>query len=206
MGSVSELAPESLICRSDCNYTSCYCEENCYKLVEKLLVFKNFDEISVVFATSVSRKMPLWCQRAGLQRHDGFVLWDYHVFVVTIEKESSLVWDLDTTLDFPCSLTTYVAKAIRRVSVDNPEYQRLFRVISGEDYLENFASDRRHMKDDKGLYVSKPPSWPCIQTSDGRLHTLEEYTNTCADGLYGTPWTLERLLDHFVTRLQRQES
>ncbi len=39
----------------------------------------------------------------------------------------------------------------------------MFRVISAEEYLDVFASDRSHMlKEDKITYNASPPSYPPI--------------------------------------------
>ena len=42
-------------------------------------------------------------------------------------------------------------------------YSRLYRIIAGDEFLANFASDRSHMIRD-GEWISPPPSWPLIQT------------------------------------------
>ncbi len=57
--------------------------------------------------------MLIWKQRSGF--HDGVeepVCWDYHVVLVGVDASGSwAVWDLDTTLPFPCPLHTYLAAA-----------------------------------------------------------------------------------------------
>jgi len=53
-------------------------------------------------------------------------------------------------------------------------YHRRFRVIPAGVFLDNFASDRRHMKGEEGDWMQPPPAWECIQT-DRSKHNLEEY-------------------------------
>jgi hypothetical protein len=40
----------------------------------------------------------------------------------------------------------------------------MFRVISADYYLNNFASDRSHMLNDDNTYSSSPPIYPCIES------------------------------------------
>ena len=40
----------------------------------------------------------------------------------------------------------------------------MFRVISADYYLNNFASDRSHMLNDENNYSSPPPNYPCIES------------------------------------------
>ena len=53
---------ENAISKSDCLYASCYCEENVYKLVEKMREERKSDseEIWVVFISNSDRCVPLW--------------------------------------------------------------------------------------------------------------------------------------------------
>ncbi len=83
--------------------------------------------------------------------------------MIAIRKgaNSSKVYDFDVNLDFPCEFSVY-ASACLRINIDlPPHYQRysflgqlcltehnlrvscrMFRVVSAEEYLQNFASDR----------------------------------------------------------------
>ncbi|KAK7898246.1 hypothetical protein WMY93_019099 [Mugilogobius chulae] len=80
--------------REDCVYTSCYCEENVWHLCswfrsEAEVLLK---ELKVLFISNDQRTVPLWKQKSG--RADFPVIWP-------------LVFDLDSVLDFPCSLQEY---------------------------------------------------------------------------------------------------
>jgi protein N-terminal glutamine amidohydrolase len=48
-------------------------------------------------------------------------------------------------------------------------------VVPAQDYLQHFASDRRHMVSADGTWNSPPPVYPCIVAADGRTHTLPDY-------------------------------
>ena len=168
----SSLSPEAL------HYASCYCEENCYKLIERILSApsSSINEIYCVFISSPSCKTPLFSQRAA-QTEDGFVLWDYHVVVLLIGKGSMKdsddvfcnVVDLDTTIQpFPCPASLYFNCTLRPEMRLKEEYQRLYRVVSGQVYLDSFSSDRSHMKDSD----ASPPSWPCIIGSKAKTQNV----------------------------------
>ena len=62
-----------------------------------------------------------------------------------------------------------------------------FKIIKSDEFLNDFASDRRHMKkniEDDGtfLWSATPPSWQCIQGSNAAMnsivHNLNEYIDT----------------------------
>lgn len=55
------------------------------------------------------------------------------------------VYDLDTTLPFPCSLTDYIIESFQPHRILTAEYQRCFRLIPAGLFLQHFASDRSHM-------------------------------------------------------------
>jgi hypothetical protein len=84
--------------RSNCVYTSCYCEENVWWLCESLRLYSAtataapaFDmaHVYAVFVSNPSRTVPLWKQRgaelaAGAEPPtDDFVIWDYVCTAVT---------------------------------------------------------------------------------------------------------------------------
>ncbi|XP_031398728.1 protein N-terminal glutamine amidohydrolase isoform X2 [Punica granatum] len=121
-------------------------------------------------------KVPLWHQKASA-RADGIVLWDYHAICVQRKRgeSSAVVWDLDSNLQFPCPLASYVAETIRPSFQLFSEYERFFRVVHAPMFLRSFASDRRHMRDSGGNWVAQPPSYDPIIAEDGAVHNLNEY-------------------------------
>ncbi|TYJ18557.1 hypothetical protein E1A91_A09G131800v1 [Gossypium mustelinum] len=144
------------------NHTPFYCEENVYFLCKKLCSSQIADaqgsDLFVVFISNDNKQIPLWHQKAS-HRADGVILWDYHVICVQRKKDGGthLVWDLDSSLPFPCPLATYVSETIR------PSFQ-LFSEFQ-----------RRHMKDSEGNWTAQPPPYEPIVAEDGSVHNLNEY-------------------------------
>lgn len=105
--------------------------------------------------------VPLWRQRAG-RDEEKLVIWDYHVIFIYKPDERCLVFDLDSDLPFPTYFHKYVTETFRTDAILNPEYHRFFRVIAAGQFLQTFASDRRHMKKPDGTWMKPPPPYPCI--------------------------------------------
>lgn len=161
--------------------TPFYCEENVYMLCKKLcttgMANTKGSDLFIVFISNEKKQVPMWHQKAS-SRADGIVLWDYHVICIQIKGEgysSNLVWDLDSSLPFPSPLSSYVSESIRPSYQLFPEYQRFFRIVHAPNFLKDFASDRRHMKDSVGNWTAQPPSYEAIAAEDGTVHNLNEY-------------------------------
>ncbi|XP_046462418.1 protein N-terminal glutamine amidohydrolase-like [Daphnia pulex] len=150
----------------DCVYTSCYCEENVWHVCK--YVKENhpglLDKCVAVFISNEKQTIPLWSQKQSTDEK-GLVIWDYHVIFIYHAKENYFdVYDLDTTLPFPCSFEEYKTKALGLDHDLQTQFQRYFRVIPAEQYLTRFASDRSHMiKDAK--WLKPPPNYPPIFTA-----------------------------------------
>ncbi|MBA0830120.1 hypothetical protein Goarm_014665, partial [Gossypium armourianum] len=134
-----------------------------------------------VFYTLVTSELPipLWHQKAS-HRADGVILWDYHVICVQRKKDGGthLVWDLDSSLPFPCPLATYVSETIRPSFQLFSEFQRFFRVVHAPLFLRHFASDRRHMKDSEGNCTAQPPPYEPIVAEGLKTSDLESSVST----------------------------
>ncbi len=176
--------PETLnlmdsIRRENCLYTSAYCEENAYKLCERILATspdKANASCRVIFVSNDAKSVPIWRQRAS-KEENGLVVWDYHVFVLDLD----LVYDLDTTLTFPVKAVEYLEDALRDENSFFPRFKRKFRLIEAEEFLEKFASDRSHMlKPDKTGYLKPVPDYPPIQTSESS-NNLQEFISMDED-------------------------
>ncbi|XP_020085757.1 protein N-terminal glutamine amidohydrolase, partial [Ananas comosus] len=157
-------------------------EENVYFLCKKLISIGVADTVGVdlfvVFISNEEKKVPLWHQKAS-NSIDGLVVWDYHVICIQSKQKQGndidLVWDLDTTLPFPFLLNQYIPEAIRPLSFGHSMYSRLFRVVHAPIFLRSFASDRSHMKDPSGNWISSPPVYDPIVAEDGTTNNLNEY-------------------------------
>ena len=159
----------------DCQYAACYCEENVYKLTQKLAVEhpESLPDTWAVFISNPGRCVPLWSQKAG-REGDGLVVWDYHVILLHRKDDQTRVYDLDTRLPFPSQFSHYAETALGSEEDLEPKFHRKFRVVPGAEYLASLSSDRRHMKDEEG-WLQTPPSWPCIRGKEGADHNLDSF-------------------------------
>ncbi|KAM6102281.1 protein N-terminal glutamine amidohydrolase isoform 3-T3 [Theristicus caerulescens] len=152
--------------RPACAYTSCYCEENVWKLCDYIRSQDQYplEEFYAVFISNDRRMIPLWKQKSG--HGDEPVVWDYHVILLHVSSgKQNFIYDLDTVLPFPCPFDVYSVEAFRLDDSLRPEFHRKIRMIRADLYLKTFASDRSHMKDANGKWQKPPPSYPCIETA-----------------------------------------
>jgi hypothetical protein len=129
-----------------------YCEENVYHLASAPLLTARSRE--VVFISNARRACAVWHQRAA-RRPTWPILWDYHVVLLCARPWE--VWDLDSTLGFPCPAVHYLERSFRREAGE--DLAPRFRVVDADLYLERFASDRSHMRARDGSYAKDPPPW-----------------------------------------------
>ncbi|XP_034016582.1 protein N-terminal glutamine amidohydrolase [Thalassophryne amazonica] len=185
--------------RENCVYTSCYCEENVWKLCEFVRTegTTGLDQVFVVFISNDKRMVPLWKQKSGYG--DQPVIWDYHVILLHVSHElETLVYDLDSVLMFPCSLQLYADQALRSDRGIKPAYHRKLRVIPADVFLQNFASDRSHMKDSSGAWQMPPPPYSPIQTAESKMN-LDDFISMDPGVGWGRVFTLDGFLK-FYTR------
>ncbi|KAG4097953.1 hypothetical protein H8356DRAFT_1674692 [Neocallimastix lanati (nom. inval.)] len=192
--------------KSDFIYTSCYCEENVYKLCE--LLNKKFSiplsKIYAVFISNEDKQVLFWRQKSQKNNSVYPVVWDYHVIAVVEGEEGqpNVIFDLDSTLPFPCEFNTYLINAIypKQYARIVNEHQGLFRVIPADMYFKNFASDRSHMIDSEGQWLQPPPKYPPISTKECtmNIHQFINMTSNIKSEKYGTVYTLKEFIDHFM--------
>ncbi|CAI2310962.1 unnamed protein product [Caenorhabditis sp. 36 PRJEB53466] len=137
---------------------SCYCEENVYKLIERV---GKCEGLYAIFISNDCQMVPLWMQKSA-DDPLGFVVWDYHVIAIQKEKKGSKVYDLDSRLDWGVSFETYWKETMRWNDTYSSRFRRKFRVISSPAYLTLLSSDRSHMKSPDGNFLKPPPEWPVI--------------------------------------------
>lgn len=157
--------PSMLVPKEECVYTSCYCEENIWKLCDMIRV-RYPDKLSQCFAVFISndqRKVPIWYQKSAPHSYMP-VIWDYHVIMIHKQGQVADVYDFDTTLSFPNKFEDYMEYAIRSNENISLSQHRLFRVVPAIEYLNTFASDRSHMLKD-GKFTSPEPQYPIIRTA-----------------------------------------
>lgn len=169
---ITDLVPSS----PECSYAACFCEENVWKLADHVRQCSppELSKTYVVFVSNRKQVVPLWRQRAG-RDEEKLVIWDYHViFVYKSDERRCLVFDLDSDLPFPTFFHKYVTETFRTDNILNQEYHRFFRVVPAAQFLQKFASDRRHMKKSDGSWMKPPPDYPCISTAEA-THNLDEF-------------------------------
>uniref|UniRef100_A0A3P9JKL5 Protein N-terminal glutamine amidohydrolase n=1 Tax=Oryzias latipes TaxID=8090 RepID=A0A3P9JKL5_ORYLA len=167
--------------RENCVYTSCYCEENVWKLCEFIQAQKMapLDQFAVIFISNDTRT-------------------DYHVILLKVGvKSDSVIYDLDSVLPFPCTLRLYAAQALRSDRNLRPEYHRKLRVVPANSFLLNFASDRSHMRNSDGTWKMPPPSYPPIFTAESKMN-LDDFISMNPAVGWGTVYTLDHFLLKFV--------
>uniref|UniRef100_A0A1A7YPB5 Protein N-terminal glutamine amidohydrolase n=2 Tax=Iconisemion striatum TaxID=60296 RepID=A0A1A7YPB5_9TELE len=195
---MTEAADRVTPSREFCVYTSCYCEENVWKLCEFVKTERTapLEQLFVVFISNDNRMVPLWKQKSG--RADHPVIWDYHVILLHVDTQSEvLVYDLDSELSFPCSLRLYGTQALRSDRHIKPEYHRKLRVIPAESFLLNFASDRSHMRNPDGSWKMPPPSYPPLQTSEWQMN-LDNFISMSPAVGWGTVFSLNQFLQKYL--------
>ena len=205
--------------QEECVYTSCYCEENVWKLCEQFQKRGgDTKQLYAVFISSHERQTALWNLKCGGTAD--LQLWDYHVILIksapsgresiqsttdTVtgvrgHESESLVYDLDTSLPFPVSFNQYVKEVLRPElilhlrSAGLPE--RLFRVVSADAFLEEFASDRSHMRKEDGTWFAPPPTYPPIR-SQKNSNNIQEFLSMKNSSAPGTVMTELEFLHRF---------
>ncbi|XP_029023299.1 protein N-terminal glutamine amidohydrolase [Betta splendens] len=185
--------------RDDCVYTSCYCEENVWKLCDFIRRERTapMEQLFVVFISNENRMVPLWKQKSG--HGDQPVIWDYHVILLQLGLQyDSMIYDLDSLLSFPCSLKLYGAEALRSDHNIRPKYHRKLRVVPANTFLSNFASDRSHMKNQDGSWRMPPPPYAPIHTTESHMNLNDFISMDPAVGM-GTVFSLTQFLQKFTS-------
>ncbi|KXN82573.1 Protein N-terminal glutamine amidohydrolase [Leucoagaricus sp. SymC.cos] len=212
---------------SDYIYTRCYCEENIYLLCQELMVRQDVRErweVWAVFISNENKTVALWEQKAA--RVAGApVVWDYHCILVLKSKQpdsydsggdqgsvEAWVYDYDSSItQLPCPWGEYVSRTFPFQLM--PQYQSLFRVISGEDFIERFASDRSHMlspeiEGEPLKYVSPPPLYEPICGEISRQYGITSnlmQSFVCmdpdAENTFGSVMSLEKVVFKFLRRV-----
>jgi len=144
-------------------YQPFYCEENIWCLAQRADLFVGPTE--VVFIVGPDRRdarVACWYQRAA--REGEPVLWDYHVVLAErrLNADGSgtvFVWDLDTRLPCPCPAALWVAATFQDSSRVNERYHPRWRVTASDIYVRELATDRSHMRDERGRWRRPPPPW-----------------------------------------------
>lgn len=104
------------------------------------------------------------------------MVWDYHVILLQKTNESYLIYDFDTRSDFPVSAIEYLDASFPANLNINENYQASFRLVTTDNYLKNFYSDRSHMY---GI-ISKEqyPDYPALTPKENSAISLQHFIDT----------------------------
>lgn len=168
-------------------YSANYCEENIWHLC-KNPELAHFSKIVLIVSNS-ARYCPFRFQKS-INDYE-VVWWNYHVILLASNLESSLIFDFDSTLPVPISGMEYLQKTFRKHEDWTTEHLPCFKAINADDYLTSFVSDRSHMKDSDGNWLSEPPKWQLIgNNGDLPLPALLDFSELNGERIY----TLDEML------------
>ncbi|GIY44912.1 protein N-terminal glutamine amidohydrolase [Caerostris darwini] len=197
MNSFNELKIPSI---DECCYTSCYCEENVWKICE-YVKNKQSSQISLCYAVFISNRnqsVPLWCQKSGTDENK-LAVWDYHVIFIynASNDKGTLVFDLDSILPFPVPLEKYAPLTFQMDTYLQPIYHRYFRVIPAEEFLQTFASDRSRMRNPDGSWKKEPPPYPCLSIPECS-NNIDDFISMDPSIGVGKVMNLNQFLERFL--------
>ena len=167
--------------RSAYLYTSFFCEENIWWLVNTLIEQGVDAEGLEVWLLSNARKCNLLFSQRSTDG-DEPVCWDYHVVLSAALDGDKVVFDFDTRLPFPVARDIYLRQTFAGQSQLHPSLRTRVRRIPAENYISRFSSDRSHMVG-KLPTASFPTYTPISPAAPSRAIPLQAY------------WDLDRDLD-----------
>jgi len=126
------------------HYTSLFCEENIWKLIESSFTSNVIIPIDVLFIINELNSVALYEQ--NISNSNQAVIWDYHVVLTAQINNQLIILDFDSRCEFPCEINTYFNKTFINYSLLNIRYKPFIKAIPAEFYYHNFASTRQHMK------------------------------------------------------------
>jgi protein N-terminal glutamine amidohydrolase len=139
-------------------YSANFCEENIWHLCQNPAL-EGFSK-KVLIVSNSNKYCPFRFQKSI--NGDEIVWWNYHVILIASNGGSSLIYDFDSTLSVPLPGREYMQKTFPGQETMTAPNLPHFKAIEAEDYLHSFFSDRSHMKDSVGNWLSPPPQWPLI--------------------------------------------
>lgn len=144
-------------------YCANYCEENIWRLGNALALPKG--SAWVVVISNAQRRVAIWHQLGAAHPLDPIV-WDYHVVLAAAAAPDWHCFDFDSRLAQPAPIRDYLGASFPVPDRVPPGYRPLFKFIALERYLSEFGSDRSHMHSGEEGWLSPPPAWPAIGTSN----------------------------------------
>ncbi|KAF9069823.1 N-terminal glutamine amidase-domain-containing protein [Rhodocollybia butyracea] len=193
-------------------YTSHWCEENVYLLMESFTQDSSISELwepYTVFISNHAKSVALLNQKISKELGSP-VVWDYHAIAVLRPRkqpssEHSWVYDFDTQLEIPATWDSYFDRTFSTVP---DTYQSIFRVVPAATLLDHFASDRSHMLNTTGSdAVPDPtiiPPYPNLRgkfcVENGITHNLMDFISMRSGQGYGDVLSVEQVCDFFGSK------
>lgn len=157
--------------RDNFQYCAFYCEENIWKLCQEPEFLGK--SAFVAFVSNPQKSCAIWHQKAASSAIVP-VVFDYHVILLSKDEEQGwLVWDFDTTLDFPVKAETYFHDSFSIGYIVPEEFQSLFRLLTPQEYIHHLSTDCSHMKDEEGKWLQPPPDWESPFQSESGMNLFQ---------------------------------
>lgn len=171
-------------------YSANFCEENIWHLCQNPEL-KGFSK-SVLIVSNPAKNCPFRFQKSVFGEE--VVWWNYHVILLAVFNNLSLIYDFDSTLSIPLNAVEYLKKTFDEKDHLRAEHLPLFKSITAIDYVDSFFSDRSHMMDEQGNWLSSPPDWQIIgKNKNLPLAKLQDFSSTSEQKIYNLQ-ELEALL------------
>ena len=167
------------------HYCANFCEENIWQLAKQ-----TDNPCHIVFISNPCRQVAFWQQQSAPP--DQPLIWDYHVILLERRNQQILCYDLDSRLASPLLAIDYLIASFPDPKSINRQYQPHFKVISKQCYLQNFASNRQHMRQNQ-QWLSPPPAWPCIGINQNQPDNLQQFIDS-NNSQWGERYSLLALL------------
>ncbi|MFN3999101.1 hypothetical protein [Algoriphagus sp.] len=162
-------------------YSANFCEENIWHLCQNPAL-ESFSK-KVLIVSNSSKYCPFRFQKS-INNYE-IVWWNYHVILLASNEHLSLIYDFDSTLPVPLSGMEYMQKTFEKHENWTAENMPCFKAIDSCDYLNSFVSDRNHMRDSSGNWLSEPPIWPEIgNNGDLPLPALLDFSDLSEERIY----------------------
>ncbi|KAI5899877.1 uncharacterized protein SCHCODRAFT_01270368 [Schizophyllum commune H4-8] len=200
-------------------YTSHYCEENIYLLLQALAKNSSVIEIwdlNAVFISNHGKSVALWNQKLAPEDDIMPVVWDYHVVALLLPRKDpartstgevqeqhsevtvqAWIYDFDSRIPTPVLLEEYLSGTFNEGVPE--QFQSLFRIVPVRDLSDHFASDRSHMLSSEvpqdQVYVKPPPAHAPIRGPKAQHSTnlMEGFVNMRASEGFGRMVSLGEL-------------
>ena len=155
-------------------YTALFCEENIWRLADSLIQQAVLpSDLTVLFISNPKQQVAIFQQKSAPINEP--VIWDYHVVLLRKINTDFFIYDFDSRLGFKTRADDYISLSFLNQDLIKEQYRSQFRLISTTSYLQNFSSDRSHMK---GITSDdKFPSYPPIESAHSNKITLQQYIN-----------------------------